>query len=363
MRIDRGKSSGRSVLVLLLSVPLVTGFAGLAGAHVGSILLTDDCGSCHVGHGMSGEPMLAKSEEEFCYQCHGSDIERSRMIAEGRLLPMARLHDLRPEFNKLYAHPVDRQAGDSPSEDLVSLTAREVTHAECVDCHNPHERSGPSKQMGSAVSGYSLAGQVLTRSRYEYEICLKCHAGNQFTGGGELSLIQAFATSVRSQHPVTVASPEVSSISLMTNQVSGALMKCSDCHRNENSDGPRGPHGSSHEFMLSGNYDRDVYVAESTLAFEFCYSCHDRYSLLGNESFPYHRQHIEGNPDTRGQGTSCFTCHASHGSPDYPHLIRFNLQAVSATSVGLPIRYQETGPNSGTCTLRCHGHDHSPGSY
>jgi predicted CXXCH cytochrome family protein len=367
MRIDPRKRSARGRAVtgsVLLSVALLLVIpAGPVVAHIGNTFLTDECGSCHVGHGKSGEPMLAKSEEEFCYQCHGSDIERSRMIAEGRLIPSPKLQDLRTDFDKLFAHPVDRPGGTRSVEELVSMSMSEVTHAECVDCHNPHARTGAGKQMNSGVSGYSLGGQILERSLYEYEICLKCHAGNLNTGGGELAIRRAFATSVRSQHPVTVASADRSSPSLLRERNTGALMKCSDCHRSEDPDGPSGPHGSNHEFMLSGHYDRGVTVAESSLAYEFCYSCHDRFSILGNESFPYHREHVEGDLLTGRRGTSCFSCHASHGSPDYPHLIRFNLQAVSRTSGGLPIQYIEEGAGSGSCVLECHGYEHSPGSY
>lgn len=356
-------TAAAAVSAALLVAALTAISAAPARGHIGSGFLTDDCGSCHVGHGKSGEPMLAKSEEEFCYQCHGSDLERSRMVADGRLLPSSRLQDLRPDFDKLYAHPVERSGSALSVETLVSMTATEVTHAECVDCHNPHRRSGPGKQMGTQVSGYSLAGQVLEQSLYEYEICLKCHAGNLVTGGGELDIIRAFAKSVRSQHPVTVANAGSAVPSLLPHLTRGVLMKCSDCHRSDNPNGPAGPHGSNHEFMLSGHYDRGVTVIESSLAFEFCYSCHDRFSILGNDSFPYHRQHVEGDPATDRRGTSCFTCHASHGSPDAPYLIRFNLQAVSRTSNGSPIQYVETGAGSGSCTLECHGHEHSPGSY
>ena len=353
----------RKFIARLLPVFLVAVFAGQAVGHIGSNFLTDDCGSCHVGHGKSGEPMLAKSEEEFCYQCHGSDIERSRMIADGRLVPSAGLQDLRPEFDKLYAHPVRYQRGSPPDDEQIFFKAGQVTHAECVDCHNPHQRMGPGKSLNAGVSGFSLSGQFLERSMQEYEICLKCHAGNRVIGGSDLSIIEAFATSVRSQHPVTVNSPETRSPSLIEKGMTGGIMKCSSCHRSEDPDGPSGPHGSNNEFMLSGNYDRGVYVNESSFAYEFCYSCHDRVSILANESFPYHREHIEGDTLNGVQGTSCFTCHASHGSPDHPHLIRFNLQAVSATSSGLPVQYQETGLGSGTCVLECHGHNHSPGSY
>ena len=150
----------------------------------------------------------------------------------------------------------------------------------------------------------------------------------------------------------------------MRNKVgTGDRMLCSDCHRSDDSDGARGPHGSNYEFLLSGNYNRNVYVQESPFEFEFCYSCHDRNSILNNESFSKHRQHVEGDPVTGRRGTSCFTCHTSHGSLDNPNLIRFNPQAVSAEKSGQGVEYMQTGSGSGTCVLECHGYNHAPGRY
>ena len=342
-------------------------FLMLAGtgtrAHLDSPHLTDKCGSCHVGHGESGQPMLAAAEEQFCYQCHGADEERSRMVASGKLLPGARLVDMRLEFDKISGHPVDNTGVHSPTEMLPSHKSSVPNHAECVDCHNPHERSAGDKIMNFEVSGYSLSGRHLDRSTYEYEICLKCHADHLTGKSGSRGIMQAFATSVWSQHPVTSPSEGRRLPSLRESLPPGSRMRCSDCHRSDDPSAPRGPHGSNHEFLLSGYYDRSTEAVESSHAFEFCYSCHDRQSLLADESFPYHRQHIEGDPFTGRKGTSCYTCHASHGSPRYPHLIEFNPVVVLPTFDGRPVEYQEFGVGGGTCVLRCHGDNHDPGSY
>ena len=350
------------VLAALLVGVVLLG-VGPALGHVGSPQLTDECGSCHVGHGKPGEPMLAKSEEDFCYQCHGSDQERTRMIAEGRLLPSARLMDMRQEFDKKYTHPVEREGMHSPTEKLPTFGGAEASHAECVDCHNPHQRLEAGKRLDFAVTGYSITGQYLERSLHQYEICLKCHTDQMGAKSSEKSLDRVFALNVRSQHPVTVPPSGRRLPSMADKAMTGQSMDCSDCHRSGDQDGPRGPHGSDYEFMLSGNYNRDVYVQESAFAFEFCYSCHDRFSILGNESFDLHREHIEGDLASGRRGTSCYSCHASHGAPDSPHLIRFNPLAVGAAKSGRPASYQELGPGRGTCVLECHGYNHEPGSY
>jgi hypothetical protein len=140
-------------------------------------------------------------------------------------------------------------------------------------------------------------------------------------------------------------------------------MTCSDCHTNDDPDGPRGPHGSQHRFLLSGNYMTDSEVAESPMAYEFCYSCHDRRSLLDGESFPLHELHIVGDPMKGRLGTSCYTCHASHGSMDYPHLLRFQSSTVRGETVTGQLRFSDKGDRTGECWLSCHGYNHAGASY
>ena len=350
-----------SVATILVCWALLGG--GGALGHVGNPLLTDECGSCHVGHGKPGEPMLAKSEEHFCYQCHGSEQERSQMIAEGWLVPSAKLKDMREEFDKQYSHPIEREGLHSPTEKLPAFGSAEASHAECVDCHNPHQRLDAGKQMDFAVSGYSLSGQYLERSLHQYEICLKCHTDEMGTKSTDRSIIRDFSVSARSQHPVTVQPSGKTFPSLRDKALDGQMMNCSDCHRSGDPDGPRGPHGSEHEFMLSGNYNRDIYAHEGFFLERFCCRFFARDSILANQSFPFHSQHIEGDPLSGRKGTSCYTCHASHGSPENSNLIRFNLQAVSGEKSIRRVQYLESGQGAGTCVLECHGYNHAPGSY
>jgi hypothetical protein len=192
---------------------------------------------------------------------------------------------------------------------------------------------------------------------------LKCHTGSAGTPGLQENIQRQFSVGVRSQHPVTQPITGSKSVSLVSSLSSGSEMKCSDCHTNDYADGPKGPHGSKYKYLLSGNYATDVYSEESPFAYEFCYSCHDRSSILGNESFPLHREHITGDPLRNIKGTSCFTCHASHSSQSYDHLIDFNLQAVSSESTTHRLFYLPSGERSGECYLNCHGHDHSPARY
>jgi predicted CXXCH cytochrome family protein len=343
------------ILVIALS-------ANLSG-HIDNYLIPEECGSCHVGHGLNDEPMLSHSEEHLCYQCHGSESNQSLMKSAGRLAASANLHDMELEFRKAYRHPVAKGTGHSPTEKLDGLSSISINHAECVDCHNPHSRIEFGNKYNYEVSGLSLSGQYLDNSSYEYEICLKCHATVQGPKSNSINLRQSFSLTNKSQHPVTTSPKGSNSKSLKISMGISGTMKCSDCHTNDDENGPKGPHGSRHKYLLSGNYDMGIFAVESSHAYEFCYSCHDQSSILSNESFPFHKEHIIGDPLRNVKGTSCYTCHSSHGSETNPFLIDFNPDAVTRDSNSGLIRYISTGNRRGECYLNCHGYSHNPGKY
>lgn len=347
------------IFVLLPLVLLIS----LAFAHIDSPLLPEGCGSCHVGHGAPGEPMLSHGEEDFCYLCHGTEESRSAMKLQGRLASQAELPNLEKEFSKMYRHPVKEGSGHSPVEVLPDRIGGSVNHAECVDCHDPHQRAHIGADRTSGVQGYSLSGQYLDEATREYEVCLKCHADKTGMTGSSRAILSEFDINVVSQHPVTERTSTSRSVSLSAALSGSELMKCSDCHTNDDPSGPRGPHGSRYEFLLSGRYDRDAYADESPFAYAFCYSCHDRRSILGNESFPLHREHIAGDPLRGLKGTSCYTCHASHSSSGNPYLIEFSSEAVSRDKNTGWLSYSSHGHRSGECTLTCHDYNHSPAEY
>ncbi len=346
----------------------IVGLVGLTlipasvATHVGSVYMPEGCGSCHVGHGMSNEPMLSASQEDACYQCHGSVDKKSVMIASGRLSPAVSLADIEAEFDKLYHHPVENSGEHSPDERLPSFSKSQMAHAECVDCHNPHQRVHDGVNSVARVTGYSLSGQYLEEASQEYEICLKCHS-EVIGGRSDADMRTQFSPVVTSMHPVTRPSSGKGQVSLTSYSQGRTTMNCSDCHRSEDPSGPRGPHGSMYKFMLSGNYSVEAEADESPLAYQFCYSCHERNSILGNESFPLHREHIVGDPFKGIPGTSCYTCHASHSSERNLFLVRFNREAVSKTQPDNRMEFRSLGAKSGECYLMCHGKSHDPARY
>ena len=119
---------------------------------------------------------------------------------------------------------------------------------------------------------------------------------------------------------------------------------------------PNGPHGSNFEFLLVDRYETRDFTLESSQTYALCYRCHDRNSILGNESFSRHREHV-----VRAR-TPCSACHAPHGvsgSPtEHGHLINFDLAIVGGRRL-----YQDTGRFRGSCSLRCHGVEHVNFTY
>jgi cytochrome c553 len=179
----------------------------------------------------------------------------------------------------------------------------------------------------------------------------------------DANIRQQFDAGVQSMHPVSRPPLGRRQVSLMSLAVTGSSMSCADCHTNDDPNGPAGPHGSSYPKLLNRNYNTDLYVDESPYEFDFCYQCHDRNSILADESFPWHSEHLVGDAITGRKGTSCYTCHASHGSQSGQHLIRFNPDRVSPSPRFGIREYRQTGEGRGECYLLCHDHAHEPAAY
>ncbi|MHC4703395.1 MAG: hypothetical protein ACYTFQ_22745, partial [Planctomycetota bacterium] len=86
-------------------------------------------------------------------------------------------------------------------------------------------------------------------------------------------------------------------------------------------------------------------------------------SILGDESFPQHRKHLEDK-------IPCSACHDAHGissaqgsSTNNSHLINFDTAIVSADPQTDRLEFVDMGVFSGECFLTCHGESHSPKGY
>ncbi len=333
-----------------------------------STVAENACRSCHRSHTAGGRERLLifEDEEDNCLSCHAGQVARA---------------NIRSEIDKPSAHdPRLYQGIHDPVETLAGSRA----HVECADCHNPHAVSAQPTTTGYVPIGATLtrargvtsAGAEIAEARYEYEVCFRCHADSAVEIPQRIvrqsqtaNLRLKFSPSNPSYHPVVVASPSRDTVSLVPGLPSGSLIRCTDCHSNDagpgaGGTGPAGPHGSIHDFLLERNYTTRDDNAESAYEYAMCYKCHQRSSILGDQSFPGHRRHIEQ------ERTPCSACHDPHGismtqamGSDHTHLINFDIRIVRPEQTTGRIEFRDLGRFAGTCTLVCHGKQHLDERY
>jgi len=315
--------------------------------------------------------MSISGEEKVCLSCHGDSQSRLEMVRRGYLRTSGteRLYDIGAQLRKPYNHPVlttsgVHRANEALPEELVSA----ARHAECVDCHEPHavERDAPFR----GIPGKRVGNFVADVDK-EYELCYKCHAESANLPARATNKHAEFRTSNPSYHPVEGEGRNAYVISLKEPYAESkerpgdvAVISCSDCHGNDDVSGPRGPHGSNYRGLLVDHYEMEDERPESDYAYALCYKCHLRSSILGDESFPYHSLHIEGNRADGSAGTSCFSCHDAHGSSRNQYLIRFDEDVVEPNADDrLEFEAQGVASRHGSCSLLCHGVEHDSLAY
>jgi len=337
----------------------------LQGSHGDRSILVKSCRACHRGMNMA-----VNGEEGTCLKCHGDAAARAEMIRDGYFKETGNLNlaNIASELSKPYNHPVlTIQAVHPRGERLPEDFVNAARHSECVDCHEPHlvEKGNPFRGLkGRRV------GNFITDIEKEYELCYRCHSESANLPGQSTNKHEEFKTTNPSFHPVEGEGKSTFVISLKKPYVAQkqkpneiSEISCRDCHGSDDPGGPKGPHGSIFSGLLVLNYQTEDGLAESEHAYALCYKCHDRVSILSNESFPYHSLHIKGRSGVN-DGTSCFTCHDAHGSTQYQHLIRFN-EDVVFENADRRLRYESQGYSArqGACYLSCHGVEHNPKEY
>lgn len=338
----------------------------LQGVHADTTMLPKTCRSCH-----RGMQMAISGEETPCLDCHGALAQREKMASSGYLerIDPWKLKDVAAELKKPYAHPVLAVRGVHRNyEELPERQGNVSRHSECIDCHAPHdvERGKPFK----GLKGRRVVNMVNEIDK-EYELCYLCHATSANRPGRSTDKSAEFRLENKSFHPVegegrsaVVASLKEPYAARKERSDDVSIISCSDCHGSDDPSGPRGPHGSNFRGLLVLHYEMDDGRPESEFAYALCYKCHERSSILNNESFPYHALHIVGNRSERQPGTSCYTCHDSHGSAANPSLLRFNEDVVRAASDGkLEYKAEGVAARHGSCTLSCHGVEHKDKRY
>lgn len=320
-----------------------------------------ECASCHQQHTAPSGPYLltGKTVTETCLPCHngGNPPQGKNVQLAMRSISM---HNTNPPVN---------------------LKSNAPNNIACNDCHEPHTMENQtavaptiSPKLG-AVAGVNAAGATITKAQYEYEVCFKCHStqnASQPTITRQIVQndvrLQVAAAAV-SFHPIEVAGKNANVPSLRPGLTTGSMIYCTDCHSSDTGTvagggGANGPHGSNNTPLLVAPYSTLDNSAESSVAYALCYRCHERSSIIGNQSFPAHSLHVVD------RQTPCSVCHDSHGissaqgtSTNHAHLINFDINIVQRDPVSGLLEYRMTGSGSGQCYLTCHGVPHSPKSY
>jgi predicted CXXCH cytochrome family protein len=340
------------LIVSLLSI-FFCSFSWGQSIHFDRTRLPKGCGSCHRGHGMFNTPMLPEGRDTFCFRCHGNTttIEESR--DKGYLAKDVEVTNIQKEFNKPYRHPIEKTGIRRRGEILPETDRSAERHAGCLDCHHHHYATKENSTAG--IKGIDSQGMVVQKINSEYELCFKCHSFSANLPTDQKKKADQFNMANPSYHPVTAQGKNSDVPSLKFPLTASSLIKCTDCHGNDDPSGPKGPHASSYRYILKKYYSLSD-GPEGHYQYELCYSCHRRESILANESFFYHDLHISV------VGASCRTCHNPHGSRHYAHLIDFDNLTVSPSSKGF-VEFRDLGKKTGECFLHCHGKDHISAGY
>lgn len=342
------------------------------------------CNYCHsMTYGVPGTANLAAERSELCLICHSekgrADILDKPVVKKERMQRYVAKTDIAAELEKPFTHPIQKTSGlHSGREELPEKDPRAPRHVACVDCHDYHQvtsrnRFGPIKVTGAAGEAKNLKDvrdMIPGEEVSDYELCFNCHADSANLPLNQTNKRVEFSTNNPSYHPVvgegknTVLpslKPPYAASKKRSSDIS--TIKCGDCHGNNDEKGPKGPHGSTYPYILVRNYSINDGQPESSFQYALCYMCHERDSILRNDSFRYHAIHIQGNPKTGSTGTSCYTCHNSHGSTDNKFLIKFNKDVVFPNISSGQLRFVSTGTFSGECYLSCHNVSHNSKRY
>ena len=319
------------------------------------------CLSCHQPHSAGGPQRLFhfEKDEDNCLSCHNGQVASTNLV---------------DELAKTSGHFVQNYEG---VHDIKESMDSSEQHVECIDCHNPHaiiqSTAQPPYASGAlnAVSGVTAEGSVIAQVTYEYEVCFKCHGSNPSRIDSDISrqltqtnTIMEFDSANPSYHPITEQGANNNVPSLKPGMDETTIISCTDCHNGDPSSQAKGPHGSQYPHLLAYRYETDDDTAEYISTYELCYRCHDRESILDNESFKEHEKHIVE------EKTPCSVCHDPHGvsfsqgnSTNNSNLINFDTSIVFPDPGTGRLEFEDLGAFRGQCYLNCHDKEHSPKEY
>ena len=334
----------------------------------GTTVAENACFNCHRPHAAGVPARLMKDQEEAtCFRCHDGSGAQKNIRAE--------------ILTKTSAHGVDIQFGQhDPAENFA--VDNPPNHVECSDCHNPHATvntpaTAPNVRGSMAgVTGITSSGAQVQEASQEYEVCYKCHGNNNVIATptvprliDDVNTRLEFDTANPSYHPVEGPGQNANVPSLIQPLTAGSVIYCTDCHNNDDigaggaGSAPRGPHGSRFRPLLQRNYSVADRAPENPSSYALCYKCHNRTSILNDDSFKEHDKHI------RGENAPCSACHDAHGissargnSLNNSNLMNFDRTIVFANQFAEP-EFNDTGLFRGSCDLLCHNERHDNETY
>jgi len=317
--------------------------AGGAATTVGE----NSCRNCHKPHSSGGTPYVLRAvEENTCYEsgCHGT------LNPGVNTTPASNL--VQPELSKTHAHPVNTFSGLHKNRKyaLGKETPAELgsanRHAECMDCHNPHqaqpavatatrgalrisaalkgvwgvEPTWPTPPATMTTNAVTFAAIVtyapVEAPTDEYQVCLKCHSNYVTLPVGVRNVAQEINPLNPSYHGIVPGGTTNTFVNATTTNEPWATNKrvwCSDCHGSESTTSPSGPHGSSLNGTGPGtsNTDKMLVATIATGASggtPLCLVCHKSTSYLTGNTGSNNSRHGPDTTLTRApQG--CFSCH------------------------------------------------------
>ena len=335
------------------------------------------CLNCHATHGWpdTANPtshypiLLADREESFCFTCHDGS-------------PSAK--NIRSYYTNVFTHPTMTYTGRhdyAEDEGAGSAGAFGSTnrHAECVDCHNPHQTRGvvlstnapfaSSRLWGTARVAvtntgtgsnivYTFRGQADTNAVREYEICFKCHSGWSTRPTNQLDIAARVNTRNPSFHAIEAPSTNrlVNVNSFTNGYTATSMVYCTSCHSGSDP-GVLGPHGSRYRYLLNAYYTNSPTRRATVMArTELCFKCHRYDTYANNGASTTIKGYSRFNPPAISEGHtyhvasqrySCYNCHETHGSTNRPTMM------VTGRSPGIN-SYSQTA-TGGSCSPTCHG--------
>ena len=223
-------------------------------------LQTDTCARCHRTHTAAVAPALQRAganQSELCISCHNGTGAPSGSIAteypnnpdSGTRTPNVADEYVAAGNAQGFSHNIAPSAGNAhtlyqsddgeepvPTEEFLSTSLTDPDrHAECTDCHNPHNSAASPQSYpprpGGVETGWTASGRIQGASGVavtngaagqtptftylngllsgnqmtrEYQLCFKCHSGYTKLGS-RTDLAVQFNPANPSYHPVEAA--------------------------------------------------------------------------------------------------------------------------------------------------------------